>query len=108
MASIGLIVGVVAGGVLLAFGWEAQSAVLTPEVPAMPAGPAEIALCRRETAFLRKAPHGEAGAFDSELDDPDDSRCRSLANEVLDDYWLVSIRPQRRIQPNRRFSECSL
>jgi AAHS family 4-hydroxybenzoate transporter-like MFS transporter len=45
---IGSIIGPVAGGILLGFGWNAQSVVLTAAVPAMLAGLAVIALRRRE------------------------------------------------------------
>ncbi|MCP3460184.1 MFS transporter [Bradyrhizobium sp. CCGUVB23] len=48
---IGSIIGPVAGGVLLGFGWTAQSVVLTAAVPAMLAGLAVIALRRREPAL---------------------------------------------------------
>jgi len=45
---IGSIIGPVAGGVLLGFGWTAQSVVLTAAVPALLAGLAVIALRKRE------------------------------------------------------------
>ena len=48
---IGSIIGPVAGGVLLGFGWTAQSVVLTAAVPALLAGFAVIALRRREPAL---------------------------------------------------------
>lgn len=48
---IGSIIGPVAGGMLLGFGWNAQSVVLTAAVPAMLAGLAVIALRRREPAL---------------------------------------------------------
>jgi AAHS family 4-hydroxybenzoate transporter-like MFS transporter len=48
---IGSIIGPVAGGILLGFGWNAQSVVLTAAVPAMLAGLAVIALRRREPAL---------------------------------------------------------
>ncbi|MGY8665127.1 MFS transporter [Bradyrhizobium sp. UFLA05-109] len=48
---IGSIIGPVAGGVLLGFGWTAQSVVLTAAVPAILAGLAVIALRRREPAL---------------------------------------------------------
>ncbi|MCP3472273.1 MFS transporter [Bradyrhizobium sp. CCGUVB1N3] len=47
---IGSIIGPVAGGVLLGFGWNAQSVVLAAAVPAVLAGLAVIALRRREPA----------------------------------------------------------
>jgi len=47
---IGSIIGPVAGGVLLGFGWNAQSIVLTAAVPAMLAGLAVIALRRQGPA----------------------------------------------------------
>ncbi|GLR83450.1 MFS transporter [Bradyrhizobium iriomotense] len=48
---IGSIIGPVAGGVLLGFGWTAQSVVLTAAVPALLAGLAVIALRRREPSL---------------------------------------------------------
>ena len=45
---IGSIIGPIAGGVLLGFGWTAQSVVLTAAVPALLAGLAVIALRKRE------------------------------------------------------------
>ncbi|WP_439406027.1 MFS transporter [Bradyrhizobium sp. DASA03076] len=48
---IGSIIGPVAGGVLLGFGWDAQSVVLTAAVPAVLAGLAVIALRRREPSL---------------------------------------------------------
>lgn len=45
---IGSIIGPVAGGLLLGFGWTAQSVVLTAAVPALLAGLAVIALRKRE------------------------------------------------------------
>jgi AAHS family 4-hydroxybenzoate transporter-like MFS transporter len=45
---IGSIIGPVAGGMLLGFGWTAQSVVLTAAIPALLAGMAVIALRRRE------------------------------------------------------------
>ncbi|SFQ00950.1 MFS transporter, AAHS family, 4-hydroxybenzoate transporter [Bradyrhizobium sp. Ghvi] len=48
---IGSIIGPVAGGVLLGFGWTAQSVVLTAAVPAVLAGLAVIALRRREPSL---------------------------------------------------------
>ncbi|MBR0724675.1 MFS transporter [Bradyrhizobium manausense] len=48
---IGSIIGPVAGGVLLGFGWTAQSVVLTAAAPALLAGLAVIALRRREPSL---------------------------------------------------------
>ncbi|MDA9434812.1 MFS transporter [Bradyrhizobium sp. CCBAU 51627] len=48
---IGSIIGPVAGGVLLGFGWTAQSVVLTAALPAVLAGLAVIALRRREPSL---------------------------------------------------------
>ncbi|MGY3347314.1 MULTISPECIES: MFS transporter [unclassified Bradyrhizobium] len=48
---IGSIIGPVAGGVLLGFGWTAQSVVLTAAVPALLAGLAVLALRRREPSL---------------------------------------------------------
>ena len=48
---IGSIIGPVAGGILLGFGWTAQSVVLTAAVPAVLAGLAVIALRRREPSL---------------------------------------------------------
>jgi AAHS family 4-hydroxybenzoate transporter-like MFS transporter len=47
---IGSIIGPVAGGILLGFGWDAQSVVLTAAVPALLASLAVIALRRRDPA----------------------------------------------------------
>ncbi|QOZ47415.1 MFS transporter [Bradyrhizobium sp. CCBAU 53340] len=48
---IGSIIGPVAGGMLLGFGWDAHSVVLTAAVPAVLAGLAVIALRRREPSL---------------------------------------------------------
>ncbi|WFU44286.1 MFS transporter [Bradyrhizobium sp. CB82] len=48
---IGSIIGPVAGGILLGFGWTAQSVVLTAAVPALLAGLAVIGLRRREPSL---------------------------------------------------------
>lgn len=48
---IGSILGPVAGGMLLGFGWTAQSVVLTAAVPALLAGLAVIALRKREPSL---------------------------------------------------------
>jgi AAHS family 4-hydroxybenzoate transporter-like MFS transporter len=48
---IGSIIGPVAGGILLGFGWNAQSVVLIAVVPALLAGIAVIALRSREPSL---------------------------------------------------------